>query len=96
MLPKPLLPPPTNTSGIEFQRPLSSTWTATLGGHAQRTTCINERGARLTHDAYGSPLTVSGRPDEFAVVTTLSTSYVSIQPPYNHLINTIQQSYNHH
>ena len=44
--------------GIEFQRPLSSTWTATLGSHAQRTTCINERGSRLTHDAYGSPLTV--------------------------------------
>ncbi len=68
-------PPSAPPSGVEFQRPLSASWSATLGAHAQMTNCIDEHGKRLTTDCFGAPLTISGRPDDEVLMASLSTSY---------------------
>ncbi|GAX81347.1 hypothetical protein CEUSTIGMA_g8778.t1 [Chlamydomonas eustigma] len=63
------------TGGVEYQRPLSATWSGTLGAHVQRTSCINEHGIKLNTDCYGAPLTCSGHPEDKQLLTSMSTSY---------------------
>ena len=61
--------------GVEFQRPLSSTWSSVLSLHCQKTSCSDEHGSSLSKDIYGAPLTFSGRCDDKVLLASSSASY---------------------
>lgn len=63
------------TGGVEFQRPLSSTWSSVFGLHCQKTSCSDQHGAALSKDVYGAPLTFSGRSDDMVLLASTSASY---------------------
>ena len=50
-------------------------WAGTLGVNWQRAKCMDEHGAALTHDAYGSPLTFSGQTTDTMMLALLRAVY---------------------
>ncbi len=53
----------------------SAGWNGTLGVNWQRAKCIDEHGRSMTHDAYGSPLTFSGKTSDTMMLALLRAVY---------------------
>lgn len=62
-------------AGLEMQRPLSTHWSGTLAMHCQRTRCMDENGRQMAKDAFGAPLTLSGKPYDDMMLAASSFSY---------------------
>ena len=54
---------------------LGAGWNGTLGVNWQRAKCIDEHGRSMTHDAYGSPLTFSGKTSDTMMLALLRAVY---------------------
>ena len=52
------------TSGVEYRRPLAACWTGSVSATYQRASTHDDLKQPILHDAYGAPLTFSGRPHD--------------------------------
>ncbi|KAF8072573.1 OEP80 [Scenedesmus sp. PABB004] len=62
-------------AGAEWRRPLAANWSGIAGLTWQRSSCMDAHGAPLLSDAYGAPLTFSGKPSDSMLLGVISGSY---------------------
>uniref|UniRef100_A0A383VQ38 Bacterial surface antigen (D15) domain-containing protein n=1 Tax=Tetradesmus obliquus TaxID=3088 RepID=A0A383VQ38_TETOB len=62
-------------AGTEWRRPLAANWSGIAGLTWQRSCCMDSHGTPLLSDAYGAPLTFSGRPSDSMMLGVISGSY---------------------
>lgn len=63
--------------GVEYGRPLATGWSGTLGVNWQRAKCLDDKGAAVTQDCYGSPITFSGESSDTMMLALMRAVYSS-------------------
>lgn len=61
-------------AGAEWRRPIAANWSGIAGVTWQRSTCMDGHGQPLLSDAYGAPLTFSGRDSDSMMLGVISGS----------------------
>ncbi|MEW5298241.1 MAG: hypothetical protein WDW36_001386 [Sanguina aurantia] len=64
-------------ASVEWRRPISNNWTGTTSVEWQRAHTLNEQGAPISIDTFGSPLTLSSHPYDTSLVLSSSAAYSS-------------------
>ncbi|KAF6264536.1 surface antigen-domain-containing protein [Scenedesmus sp. NREL 46B-D3] len=62
-------------AGTEWRRPLAANWSGIAGLTWQRSRCMDSHGQPLLSDAYGAPLTFSGKASDSMMLGVISGSY---------------------